>query len=39
MKFYRLSDDTFYDPINTIYQFIKPFLDKKMSIFEEYGAF
>ena len=23
----------------TIYQFIKPFLDNKMSIFEEYGAF
>ena len=22
-----------------IYQFIKPFLDNKMSIFEEYGAF
>ena len=28
-----------YDCINTIYQFIKPFLDNKMSIFEEYGAF
>ena len=28
-----------YDHINTIYQFIKPFLGKKMSIFEEYGAF
>ena len=26
-------------PHNTIYQFIKPFLDDKMSIFEEYGAF
>ena len=39
MKFYRQSDATFYDLINTIYQFIKPFLDKKMSIFEEYGAF
>ena len=39
LKFYRLSDATFYDLINTIYQFIKPFLDKKMSIFEEYGAF
>ena len=26
--------------INTIYQFIRPFLDKKkMSIYEEYGAF
>ena len=23
----------------TIYQFIKPLLDNKMSIFEEYGAF
>ena len=27
----------FYD--STIYQFIKPFMDNKMSIFEEYGAF
>ena len=27
-----------YDRINTIHQFLKPFLDnKKMSIFEEYG--
>ena len=25
--------------VYTIYQFIKPFLDNKMSIFEEYGAF
>ena len=25
----RLSDATIYDRINTIYQFIKPFLDKK----------
>ena len=24
--------------MNTIYQFIKPFLDNKMSIFEEYGT-
>ena len=39
MKFYRLSDATFYDCINTIHQFIKSFLDKKMYIFEEYGAF
>ena len=39
LKFYRLSEATFYDRINTIYQFIKPFLDKKWSIFEEYGAF
>ena len=38
LKFYRLSDASFYDHINTIYQFGKPFLDKKMSIFEEYGA-
>ena len=38
MKFYRLSDATFYDDINTIYQFIKPFWDKKkMPIFEKYG--
>ena len=30
LKFYRLSDATFYDPINNIYQFIKPFLDKTL---------
>ena len=29
VKFYRLSDATFYDRINTMYKFIKPFLDKK----------
>ena len=29
MKFYRLSDAAFYDRIDTIYKFIKPFLDKK----------
>ena len=34
-----LSGATFYDNIYTIYQFIKPFLDNKMSIFEDYGAF
>ena len=39
LKFYRLSGATFYDYINTIDQFIKSFLDNKMSIFEEYGAF
>ena len=39
MKFYRLSGATFYDCINTMYQFIKPFLDNKTSIFEGYGAF
>ena len=39
LKFYRLSGATFYDCINTIYQFIKPFLDNKMSVFKEYGAF
>ena len=33
MKFYRLSYTTFYDRINTIYQFIKPFVGKTMSIF------
>ena len=32
MKFYMLSGVTFYDCINNIYQFIKPFLDNKMSI-------
>ena len=26
----RLSDATFYDCINTIYKFIKPFLDKNV---------
>ena len=39
LKFYRLSGTTVYDYINTIYQFIKPFLDNKMSLIEEYGAF
>ena len=39
MKFYRHSGATFYDSINTIYQFINFFLDNKMSIFMEYGAF
>ena len=39
LKFYRLSSATFYDCITVIYQFIKSFLDNKMSIFEEYGAF
>ena len=39
VKFYRLSGATFYDCIKTIYQFIKPFLDNKMPVFEEYGAF
>ena len=34
-----LQASTFYDCINTIYQFMKTFLDNKMSIFEEYGAF
>ena len=34
-----LSGATFYNCIYTVYQFIKPFLDNKMSIFEEYGAF
>ena len=39
LKFYRQSGATCYDCINTIYQFIKPFLDIKMSVFEVYGAF
>ena len=39
MKFYRLSGATFYDCIYNIYRFIKSFLENKMSIFEEYGAF
>ena len=35
MKFYRLSGATFYEGIDIF----KPFLDNKMSIFEENGAF
>ena len=37
MTFYSLSDSTFYDHINTLCQFIKPFLDKNV-YFEEYEA-
>ena len=37
--FWVIRWTAFYDRINTIYQFIKTFLDKKMSVFEEYGAF
>ena len=33
MKFYSLSDVTFYDHINTLNQFIKPFLDNKQCLF------
>ena len=36
LKFYRLSSATFYD---YIYQFIKPFLENKMPVFEKYAAF
>ena len=39
LKFLRLSDATFYDCLDTIYQSLNLFLDKKMSTFEEYGAF
>ena len=40
MKFYGLSDATFYDRIDTINQLITPFLHKKcIFFFEEYGAF
>ena len=39
LKFYRLSDVIFYARINTIYQFDKPFLDKKNVYFGGYGAF
>ena len=39
LKFYRLSGATFYECINTIYEFIKSFLDNKIAIFEEFGAF
>ena len=38
-NFYSLSGAPFYDCINTIYQFIKLFLDNKKSTFEGYGAF
>ena len=34
-----LLDATFSDHINTTYQFIKSFLDKKMTIFKGNGAF
>ena len=39
LNFYRLSGATFSDWIKTLYLFIEPILDNKMSIFEEYGAF
>ena len=39
LKFFRLSGATFYDFINTVYQFTKHFLENKMSIFGGYGAF
>ena len=39
LKFYRLSAAAFYACINIIYQFIKSFLDDKMSVFDEYGTF
>ena len=39
LKSYRLSGATFYDCIITIYQFIKSFLDNKLSKLEEYEAF
>ena len=35
----RLSDATIYDRIYSKYEFIKPFLDSKMSRFQEYGSF
>ena len=35
LKFYRLLGDTFYVCINTIHQYITPFLNNKMSIFED----
>ena len=38
MKFYRLLDANFYAHINTICQFIKPFLEN-IYFFAEYGAF
>ena len=35
LKFYRLSDATFYYLINTIYQFIKPYLEIKCLFLRE----
>ena len=35
----KVSGATLYDCFNAIHQFIKAFLDNKISIFEEYGAF
>ena len=39
LKFYRLSDATFYDCINNVYIILLNFSWIKISIFEEYGAF
>ena len=39
MKFYRVLGATFYDCIITIYQFIKPLLNNKTTIFQENGDF
>ena len=40
LKFYRLADVTFYDRINTIYQFIRTLTwIKKNVYFEDYAAF
>ena len=39
LKFYRLSDATYYYCIITICELFKHFLDNEMFIFEEYGAF
>ena len=35
LRFYRLSGAPFYDCINTIYQFINPFLDNKCLFFRD----
>ena len=35
LKLYMLSGAKVYDCINTTYQFIEPFLDNTMSLFEE----
>ena len=39
LKYYRLSDATFYDPSNNIYKFIKICLGWKNVYFEGYEAF
>ena len=39
MIFYRIFELILATLIHTIYQYIKPFFDNKMPIFERYGTF